>query len=722
MRNASSPGGSTFVEPENNQQQRCSPQARPAQYSHSPPSGLPDGCRQGLDIAADPLSPRTPGAPDNVLSLPRDTDASARGSGNASRLPDDTKRLITVTALALAVVCAFTVLSLMLPSTKPQGEVSRWCDTSDCRDHAALLTRGLNRSIDPCQDFDAYVCSTWKPDDRFPRVVQTALDDLSIAWLDGLIELLEKGAKTASVVAKPLAMYTACIESSGASDADRRWFLDFLKERRLSWPERPRNGAEALSVHMDLAANWEMSLWLRVRVLKHPFTPGRRRFLLVPARKSDVRLFTAMHEHVMASGSYARYWRLIYRFIVGREPGPDVELTIKKSAEIQGGAIATMNEMATRRSYTNVSLFRISEGHASYASADIWVKALRDIVPLSDADEVLSANTVALLSLSDFVRKHGNDMALMQLSWQFVQMYALALDKALLEDILGGANLAGPYLGLLCAAQVDAVYNPVLVRLYIGSRLTQEGKTMVNSLLGVLKQKSLDVVSRMTWLDKAGREFFRQQLESSIVHLWPSESFDNAFVVENLYAGCPLGGKSFVHFWISARKCLNELLTGTRRGDVSVMQPNFTPHLMVYDSFENSVGIAIAALGRPLYSMRGTPAMLYGGLGWLFAAYLLSAIDEHKHYVHPNGSYDESGSWLSARSAEALKEKQQCAGTVRVSSIVGLQVVHSVFMEHLRNSFQFNLTSELTEEKVFFMTLCRLLKFPFDLAATSVSY
>ncbi|KAL1446548.1 hypothetical protein MTO96_044553 [Rhipicephalus appendiculatus] len=121
-------------------------------------------------------------------------DGSAR-LGSAHVRPDDTKRLITITTLALAVVCLFTILSLLLPSTRPQGDVSRWCETSDCRDYAALLTHDLNRSVDPCHDFDAYVCSTWKPDDRFPGVFVMSLDDLSIAWLGGLPELLEKGSQ-----------------------------------------------------------------------------------------------------------------------------------------------------------------------------------------------------------------------------------------------------------------------------------------------------------------------------------------------------------------------------------------------------------------------------------------------------------------------------------------------------------------------------------------------
>ncbi|KAH7958200.1 hypothetical protein HPB51_027816 [Rhipicephalus microplus] len=221
-----------------------------------------------------------------------------------------------------------------------------------------LLAHKLNRSVDPCHDFDAYVCSTWKPDDRFPRVSQTLLGDLSISWLDGLPELLEEGAKVASLAAKPLAMYSSCVENSGASEADKGLFLEFLRDRKLAWPDKPRGGVRAPTVFVDLAMNWEMALWMRVRVLKHPFTPGARRFLLLPGRRSDVRLFAALHEYVMSTGDYARYWGLIYHFFMGQQPGPEYEMVIKESAESQGDVVAILIPMAMLRSYTNASLIR----------------------------------------------------------------------------------------------------------------------------------------------------------------------------------------------------------------------------------------------------------------------------------------------------------------------------------------------------------------------------
>ncbi|KAL3225379.1 hypothetical protein MRX96_025810 [Rhipicephalus microplus] len=123
----------TLVERDLTQQQSRLSDSPRVDDSEDPPPALPDsGCKQALEQADVSYAPTGTA---NIPTLVRYThphDGSARHGPTHIR-PDDTKRLITITTLALAVVCTFTVLSLLLPSTRPQGDVSRWCDTSECR-------------------------------------------------------------------------------------------------------------------------------------------------------------------------------------------------------------------------------------------------------------------------------------------------------------------------------------------------------------------------------------------------------------------------------------------------------------------------------------------------------------------------------------------------------------------------------------------------------------
>ncbi|KAL3189005.1 hypothetical protein MRX96_003151 [Rhipicephalus microplus] len=161
----------------------------------------------------------------------------------------------------------------------------------------------------------------------------------------------------------------------------------------------------------------------------------------------------------------------------------------------------------------------------------MWLEALRENdQSVAAGDDVLVAYSAALFVTKGYVEHLG--------------------DK-LLEDVLRSGTYAASYLALLCAAQVEAVYNPVLAKLYMSSRITQKGEALAASLLGTLKQKAIDGVSRMSWLDDAARQFFKRQLASTVVRLWPPVTVNNSLDFEGLYPGCPQSERSFVRFWIS---------------------------------------------------------------------------------------------------------------------------------------------------------------------------
>ncbi|XP_075552130.1 neprilysin-11-like isoform X2 [Dermacentor variabilis] len=649
---------------------------------------------------------------------------------SSARDAKEWRRLAVLTSLAIVVVAAFTLIAYALPAPRLVRLVTRWCDTDDCRHHAALLTGGLNRSIDPCHDFEAYACSAWTPDARFP-LLSNALDDVAIAWLTGLEELLDRGAKEIPAARKPRALFAACVASAAgqASAEDRQRFRKFLQELRLSWPEASASNVTARSVLVDLSLHWDVSLWFHIRVTRHPFATGARRIVFLPGRKSDVRLFVGNHARVMATDSYERYWKMVYTFLTGHQPGPDIDGAIQRSAHVQGHAVAVLYEIATFRSHSPTSLLRLSDKLAKLEFGP-WLAALsehlRPYAPLTPNDDVLVTDA-QLRAVADFLDSTGNADALSHISWHFAQTYyALLFDRTLLSDDVAAAGEAhadaSSRLETLCAMEVDAVYSHLVAALYVRIRLSSSARA--HFVLRTVTRKAAALASETSWLDPDATQFLALKLESASVRLWPpalaagttGDSFDEAGAFEKLYASCPESEASAVSFWIRARYCLRERLmaVGRRRYDAEALLPNLTPRLTDYTSQLNVVDVAIAALAAPLYYSRGTLGMLYGGLGFLYSLALMNALDEAYQYVHPNGSVSESGSWISRNATEALELKQQCEESpghatkwVRGTDIAALEVAHAVFLEQLLKSYQSNLTAELDDEKVFFMTLCR---------------
>ncbi|KAH6929021.1 hypothetical protein HPB50_022480 [Hyalomma asiaticum] len=647
---------------------------------------------------------------------------------------EEWRKLGTLTFLAVVVVAVFTLIAYVLPTPRLVRLLTRLCDTADCRRHAALLTRGLNRSIDPCHDFEAYVCSTWKPDDRYLGL-SNALDDLAIAWMDGLHELLEQGAKTIPAARKPQALFEACVASAAgqASPEDRQLFSQFLQELSLSWPEAPQSDkVNAASVLVNLALHWDVSLWLRIRVTRHPFVSSARRIVFLPGRKGDARLFAAKHAHVMATGDYIRYWKLVYTFVTGRPPRPDVDKAIKRSAEVQGDAVNVLHQIATLRSHSTTSLFHLSDfdQRESHLEFGRWLVALRGhlrpYAPLTPNDDVLVADA-QLRAVTNFLDSTGNADALSHISWHFVQTYyALLFNRELLEDnvvdVGSALDDASFQLRMLCTMEVDAVYSHLMAAIHILVRLSSTAHA--DSVLSTLTRKASSLANEMSWLEADAREFLALKLETASARIWPpalktpttenKDSADVASVFENIYAACPETEMSIVLFWIKARYCLRVRLMAVsqRRYDEEALLPNLTPRLVDYEQQLNVVDVAVAALAAPLYYGHGTLGMLYGGLGFLFSFALMSALDEAYQYVHPNGSVSKSGSWISRNATEALKLRQQCGENPKTKLVMGTDVAavelsHAVFLEQLLHSYQSNLTVELNDEKVFFMTLCR---------------
>lgn len=429
-----------------------------------------------------------------------------------------------------------------------------------------------------------------------------------------------------------------------------------------------------------------------------------------------------------------RYWRMVYAFLTGHQPRPDVGEAIKRSAEVQGDAVAVLREIAAFRSRSATYLLRLS-GLKKQRELVFgpWLAALREhlrpYAPLTLNDDVLVTDA-ELRAVTDFLDSTGNADVLSHISWYFAQTYyALLFDRTLLSDDVAAAGDAhvdaSAHLKTLCAMEVDAVYSHLIAALHVRIRLSSS--TRADFVLRTVTRKAASFANATSWLDRDARQFLALKLESASVRLRPpahaegttadkDSSFDEAGAFEKLYASCPESETSVVLFWIKARHCLHKRLmaVGRRRYDAEALLPNLTPRLVDYEPQLNVVDVAVAALAAPLYYSRGTLGMLYGGLGFLYSLALMSALDEAPQYVHPNGSVSESGSWISRNATEVLELKQHCAESpgqatkwVRGTDIAALELAHAVFLEQLLKSYQSNLTAELDDEKVFFMTLCR---------------
>ncbi|XP_070378054.1 endothelin-converting enzyme 2-like [Dermacentor albipictus] len=190
---------------------------------------------------------------------------------------------IDVVAVATACVSTCLILGLFYVSVvglwEKSGSDRNVCATEDCVSHATLLTRYIDWKLDPCDDFEAFVCSGWERSREHRDMVRSTFDALRYAWY-GRFEDLLRGARC------------------DCPPAGSRWPCTGCAGSRLTRCS-PLDPVAALSYL------WRSPFWITVGLLRHPHSTGsRRRVLIGPGAYLRIMRY---HRRVVER-SYVRYW------------------------------------------------------------------------------------------------------------------------------------------------------------------------------------------------------------------------------------------------------------------------------------------------------------------------------------------------------------------------------------------------------------------------------
>ncbi|XP_065296960.1 uncharacterized protein [Dermacentor albipictus] len=86
---------------------------------------------------------------------------------------------LTLVIVLMLIVTAVTIVIVFLFARGAKSPPSPpFCKTEDCLVHLWRLSNGLNRDLDPCHNFSAYVCSAWSPPKGYLVYSNSAMDDV----------------------------------------------------------------------------------------------------------------------------------------------------------------------------------------------------------------------------------------------------------------------------------------------------------------------------------------------------------------------------------------------------------------------------------------------------------------------------------------------------------------------------------------------------------------
>ncbi|KAH7940964.1 hypothetical protein HPB49_008436 [Dermacentor silvarum] len=620
---------------------------------------------------------------------------------------DHAKKFVAIMG-ALFVASFVLVLGALSILGRTRGaSPRRLCLTDDCSAHRSLLSVFLNSSVDPCQDFDAYVCPQSGASFTEAPAVGITRSTLSLMrwrWLNGLRKLLERGKERLLVGGrKALFMYTSCIaQEKEASTRDAvTLFMDRLNLRR---PIEPTHNGHAFGVLLDLAFNWNAPLWFQVSLLPRDAYHPRRRLLVSPNP------LMAEWQETLAGLRSVRDYR-------------------ERWSERQG---LLPNDSVVARSYgMTVNIFRTFLNHSADGApwqffledASKYVTFSEDMALLlnehirpkqkfSERDVMVFEETGLLKAVNLCFALYDDSELLDHIHWLFAETYGSIADPYRLSVSLRGDDSQRakrrPY---YCAAAVEASYQLLVNALFAVTRFTPRERKFLVDLLSKVNEEAVNLLRHADWFDWRTKSKALAKFERIRTVLWPREDLLKDAGIAGVYDDFPDYASSFGAFWVDTRRAMSNFQAehGSSAGiELTSAPSSYVLPLVRYTHVLNTAFVSMGALGRPLYYSSGTRAMMYGGLGYQYAQQIVRALDSFGVTVDEHG--DRVESWLSPTSAVGFDKRVSCLGSADGDIFPEVPALEVAYATYVRAAAEVkgepSLFVNVSEAQIFFITMC----------------
>ncbi|XP_037576674.1 endothelin-converting enzyme 2-like [Dermacentor silvarum] len=623
---------------------------------------------------------------------------------------------IVLASCGVLVLIAILVIFLSRSHRHVEGQPLP-CSTEDCRRHVKLLTKNLNLTLNPCEDFHAFVCSAAPSTSDRSENFKTVVDGLRLSWYNQLRDMLIGGSLKLPVGRKALAMYTWCRDQYPSDAPDLPLFLDFLRGQGMNWPEPPRLLEPPLQFAIRLVYLWHAPFWMTVSVLEVPAhtssTDPRRRVQIRPSSMVPVWL----HHHWTASPVYTTYWEhFLLHMYPDNSTRPTVnETVVKEVYEMEERILKKLNSLFDSASpKPKVFSFGELSTHVPNASAPEWLRSFQKAIPLrrqlSFDDEIAVSDDRLLRTVSELLRKYDERQLNMHLTWLFVQYYAPVADYQMLVDHYGSKHNAAAFLPVFCGHHVEDTYKVLVVALDLVYRFTARDIKTVNDGFADMVSAAVEKVNASDWMDDLSKARLTEKIFSVKKTLWPPDAVVNADVLEKLYTTYPENTTSFAAYWMASKRATGVVDVTGQYEEAMRLPWNTLPAYVVYDYVSNTMELATATIAEPLYYSNGAKAMLYGGLLFLMATHVVRAFDREGVRWTPNGT--EVDSILSNASLFEYHDRERCLdGDIEHSvfpEVPAVDIAYTAMKQsHVRDGSEpLALRDDLSEDKAFFMTLC----------------
>nr|XP_050028793.2 uncharacterized protein LOC126524537 [Dermacentor andersoni] len=625
-----------------------------------------------------------------------------------------------VSLLAVAIVALIAYLVMTRHRMDRKTTDQHFCITGGCVDHADIIglsddSKGAHKSS-PCEDFGHFVCSVWETrhtkNDVNKRIARSVVMD---AVMDQIVSLAKFSSQrhALAISQRPADMMDACLTDRPSDDEKALMqLLDFMHNTSFGFPDESidvSNYSRPLRALTELAYNWALPLWFYVDlVIPRNSTAAHMTISLSHSSLGD--LYNSLHEALVT-------YQEVYLWYVDTLAAAVYRGTIRESFQqftrgsklLQTYVFANLSRLSRAKYHYPILLtVKSLPSFVVNTSVEHWLEALSPLnPPISEQAGVYITDREMLVVMNALFQAYSARDIYLHINWWFVQILGALASNDIFEGFKRDPERGVRLQHIICSVQVAFNYNVILAS---EQRALQEPSTRAN-IGAALNNVHSVAVSKVSSAMGARLALLLEEMRPS---LWPSERHASEERLLRLYGNATTDSteQNFVQLWLSRAASYQQSWASLDElsSDASLFRVD-SSGVASHHVVLKTVALSLAALRAPFYYPDATSAIVYGGVGFIYATELVNVLNSLSLLLDGRDSIAPSEAGFSQ---SYLSAPYSCSG-MAIQDIfphyVALELAYATYRQFRSDAEDMPLwnAKEYSPEQVFFATVCYLM-------------
>ncbi|KAH7951156.1 hypothetical protein HPB52_005335 [Rhipicephalus sanguineus] len=492
---------------------------------------------------------------------------------------------LVLAALVLAVVALF-FLSPLWRRHESVGRRLGACVTDECYHVAKFLGKSLNFTVNPCINFNSFVCSKWKPQSEFISSFEV---EMSRSHMRRMADFLLTGKPHFNESAKSARFMRKCTDQT-ENPEDLKRLTAFAEHVGIPWPYQENapdsvHARHPLDVVFELSVRWGIYTWFDVVLRAFESEARSERAFYIETGDNPTGSLNFVRT-LKINNARERYYEDFCRlYKVQCKSGAELE----RLFEIEESVLSILDD-AVDRGRNNIARLRPKnlEALIRNVTAAEWTHLVTVYVPEYENPvrfPFYFGNKMLLVALDKMFYMYKREDIMAHLAWWFVQMHTVIGSPSGHLIFAGNLESAAKLMAVDCYDMASEKLGLLLAAESAVSLFTAAERHHAKSLLRRLNELVIEMVNLLPWSEK-GRRYVASKIAGLHVVTFPENLENLDAYLSDKYSDFLDTNGSLIKYWFTAA----EMLYALKDSDYEFMQYRWRAYhleLIDYDYWTN---------------------------------------------------------------------------------------------------------------------------------------